>query len=346
MKAVVMECQDGRSVILKEDGTFCTIDEVHPVGESIEYKENITEYTMKVPEDKKNTPVGKENTLEGKEHIVRFPMRAVRRTAVAMAAAVLLAFTGAYGYQNTMAYASVTIGGEQSITCVLNRKNEVIQVKAEGADADAILEEAQSQITGRMSMEEAVVVAAQILAEADDANYAESGGDGLTVTVETRNAETKEKLSEKAEKSLEKSAAAVDSVNGTKETGGDKNSAFEIESGSGAANRNEEQNEAQDNRSGNNSAGGDSGNDKDNPANDANDPSEVSPGKEASEKETSGDKTSGKEEDPGSEDQGDGRIDGEERNLGSDTMKQQDIGANQSGSQISQPGSQTDRAVD
>ena len=112
MKAVVIESKDRKSVILGSDGSFYTIRGTHRVGEEISYVP-VKRYTM---------------------------------GAVSLVAAVMLFFSCFTIYDdNYRVYATVRIDGDAKIEYEINKKEEIIGIKAVDSESEDIVEELKKQ---------------------------------------------------------------------------------------------------------------------------------------------------------------------------------------------------------
>ena len=136
MKATVMESDNGKSVILTEDGVFRTVVGSYEVGSEIRY----------------GTPIGRR--------------KVAGRIAAAAACLLMVLSMGTYSYQNLMVYATVTLDGTAPIQLDLNRHDMVISVKAIDEAGEALAEELlDSGIKGE-HFETALARAEQMIAKA------------------------------------------------------------------------------------------------------------------------------------------------------------------------------------
>lgn len=137
MRATVMESNNGRSVVLTEDGVFRTINGSYAVGSEISY-------AVPVRERKVTT-----------------------RIAAAAACLLMMLSAGTFSYQNLLVYATVTLSGAAPIQLQLNRHDKVIGVKGMDESGEALAEELlDSGIRGER-FEAAVARAEEMIAKHD-----------------------------------------------------------------------------------------------------------------------------------------------------------------------------------
>ncbi len=132
MKATVMESKNKKTVALTEDGSFVRIFGNYEVGAVVDYTER-----------------------RPSKH---FP--GARFVAAACAAVVIAG--GAFGYWQTAAYASVTVGETAPVTLHVNRQNKVVRVET-ADDAGSLTKDlAASDLTGQ-SLDDAITQAEKIM---------------------------------------------------------------------------------------------------------------------------------------------------------------------------------------
>lgn len=114
MKAIVLEVKNGKAAVLREDGVVLKVRGNYSVGESIELKE--------APSFRFNSP----------------QMRLVVSAAVIV---IALFLGGIYNYTTVQAVSYVTAQDGVGIEFVLNRRNQVIEVRATDESGEAIREQ-------------------------------------------------------------------------------------------------------------------------------------------------------------------------------------------------------------
>ncbi len=161
MKAVVLESKNGMSVILTEDGSFQKVRKVYTVGETIEWKKR------------------------------KQMSRGMKRFVAAAAAACLIIGTGTYSYNNTIVYAAVQLSNGPAIEYELNRRNQVLRVRALD-DTSKELAEELNEMLRREGFESALDQTFDILEERGLAP--EDTDMEIQAEIRTRDDRTKEAL--------------------------------------------------------------------------------------------------------------------------------------------------------
>lgn len=149
MNAIVLEVHNGIASVLKEDGTFDKIKRNCAVGERIELQSN----SLII------------NFANAK---AKLQSKATRWVAAAMASIMMLGGSGLYSYNYAFAYSYVAVNsGDYSVECVLNRKNEIIELNPIG--------DASSEFVGKLedrapkTVREVIDAASQINSYSTDA---------------------------------------------------------------------------------------------------------------------------------------------------------------------------------
>ena len=135
MKAIVLETKKNTAAVLREDGVVLQVRGHYTVDETIELKEK-PEFSFTFPR---------------------------MRMAVAAAAIVMgLLFGGVYNYTTVQAAGYVTVNEEIGLELVLNRRNQVIEIRATDEAGEAIRTELESRNIRGASLEDAVYAVNEI----------------------------------------------------------------------------------------------------------------------------------------------------------------------------------------
>lgn len=138
MKAVILEIRNGKAAVLGEDGTISKVRTDRLVGDTIELPETA--------------------------HIASGRLM---KMAASAAAVLLLVLTGSYYMVYASPYAYVSMDVNPSIEYTINRRQEVIDIRALNTDAQAIVQGVEERIGKRCTLSEAMGTAAVVMQDAD-----------------------------------------------------------------------------------------------------------------------------------------------------------------------------------
>ncbi len=172
MKAIVLEVKDGKTAVLREDGVVLKVRGTYPVGETIELNEK-----------------------------PRFSFRTPQMRMVFTAAAIILAVTlgGIYSYTTVQAASIIAVEGDAGVELVLNRRNQVIEIRATDEAGETLRQELENRHVIGTSFTNAVEAASEIHEEKFPENT-----DGLTFRVTSKNEHLEQQLTEELKELEEK----------------------------------------------------------------------------------------------------------------------------------------------
>lgn len=173
MNGVVLKVRDGKAVVLTDTGDTIEISYNGKRGERVE-----------IPEKEKKI----------------IPMRIIK-TVAAVAAAVVIVFTGTgiYSYTTVQACSYVTLDINPSLEYTLNRRDRVITVDALNEEAEPIAEELLSDHIKGKTLTEALQMTTELL---EQAGYLSGEENEILVSVVGENEQSVEKLTEEADEAL------------------------------------------------------------------------------------------------------------------------------------------------
>lgn len=129
MKAVVLETKQNTAAVLREDGVVLKVHGTYTVGETIELKEK-PKFSFGGPQ--------------------------MRLAFTSIAIVLALIFGGVYNYTTVQAAGIVTVDEGAGLELVLNRRNQVIEVRATDEAGESIREQLEAQHIRGSSLEDAV----------------------------------------------------------------------------------------------------------------------------------------------------------------------------------------------
>ncbi len=176
MKAAVMSIENGKAIIIDDEGKISTIDDQgFSVGEELEISEKTETFSDRIMIfAKKNMPV------------------------IAAAAAFVVMLSGGVGYVNTHSYSTVTLDINPSLRYSLNLFDKVIDVDSFNDDGEEIVAQIEKDAKGR-SLENVVSIT---LDELDRTGYV--GEDTSVVVTLGSRVDSEEKLENEVQDSVTK----------------------------------------------------------------------------------------------------------------------------------------------
>lgn len=129
MKAVVLETKQNTAAVLREDGVVLKVHGTYTAGETIELNEK-PKFSFSSPQ--------------------------MRLAFTSIAIVLALIFGGIYNYTTVQAAGIVTVDEGAGLELVLNRRNQVIEVRATDEAGESIREQLEAQHIRGSSLEDAV----------------------------------------------------------------------------------------------------------------------------------------------------------------------------------------------
>lgn len=161
-KAVVLEIKEGYAAVLTEGGFVQKIpDRNYTVGQQIVLPETVKRNSAKTAAGRARKTSGK----SGKRFAVRY------RNVAAAAVLAIVSFGGfCYASENVMAYSTVTLSAEDTVVeLTLNKKNEVVAVKALDEKSEAAVRSLEISFRKRKNLQEAMEILEEVVPEAGEA---------------------------------------------------------------------------------------------------------------------------------------------------------------------------------